>query len=215
MASVTRVARRERPDKKSQVEQALLEANERLLDKGCSFTELSVEQLANEAGIARSTFYVYFVDKGALVRNLAVRVTQEMVAVFAKWWVVADQAVWDDLLDAMTSALEVFEKHRAVFSALVETSAYDPSVAALAQEMLKDVINDSRRGYDRIKAAGKLNQNVTRETSEALSLMVETTSYRLGRGANPSRRKALAQAMAHIVWSTVYSPDIPRKRRDA
>jgi AcrR family transcriptional regulator len=212
--SVTRVARRERPDKKSQVEQALLEATERLLDKGCSFTELSVEQLATEAGIARSTFYVYFPDKGALVRSLAVRVTEEMVAVFAKWWVVADQAIWDDLLDAMTAALDVFEHHRAVFSALVETSAYDPSVAALAQEMLKSVITDSRRGHDRIKAAGKLNQQVTRETSEALSLMVETVCYRLGRGASPARRKALAQAMAHVVWSTMYAPDIPRKRRD-
>jgi AcrR family transcriptional regulator len=213
VASVTRVARRERPDKRSQVEQALLEATERLLDRGASFTELSVEQLANEAGIARSTFYVYFVDKGELVRSLATRVTREMASACAKWWVVADQAIWDDLCDAMADALDVYEHHRAAFSALVETSAYDPAVAALFHDMLKEVINDSRKGYDRIKAAGKLNENVTRETSEALSLMVERTCYQLGRHADAARRKALAQALAHIVWSTVYAPSVPRTRR--
>ena len=214
MASVTRVARRERPDKRVQVEQALLEATERLLGKGCSFTEISVEQLATEAGIARSTFYVYFPDKGALVRSLADRVTLELVEACARWWGVADQAIWDDLYDAMAGVLDVYDRHRAVFSALVETSIYDPAVAALFQEMLKEVVADSRRGYERIKAAGKLNENVTRETAEALSLMVERTCYQLGRNAGPSRRNALAHALAHIVWSTVYAPKVARRRRD-
>ena len=40
---------------------------ERLLAEGSVFSEMSVEQLITEADIARSTFYVYFEDKGALM----------------------------------------------------------------------------------------------------------------------------------------------------
>jgi len=47
----------------------LLEVVQQLLDEGESFTEMSVERLVSEAGISRSTFYVYFEDKGDLLRT--------------------------------------------------------------------------------------------------------------------------------------------------
>jgi AcrR family transcriptional regulator len=213
--SVTRVARRKQPDKRNRVEQALLEATERLIDGGCSFTELSVEQLATEAGIARSTFYVYFVDKSELVRRLADRVIGDMVAAFAPWWAVAGQAVWDDLYDAMRAMLDVYDRHRAVLAALIETAAYDAAAAALADDMLQRVVDESRRGYDRIKSAGKLNPGVSRETAEVLSLMVEHTCRRLGRQASSQRRKALAEALTHVAWSSLYDPSVPQRRRSA
>jgi AcrR family transcriptional regulator len=48
----------------------LLEAMERLLSQGQSFSALTVETLASEAGIARATFYLRFKDKSALVASL-------------------------------------------------------------------------------------------------------------------------------------------------
>jgi AcrR family transcriptional regulator len=38
----------------------LIPALERLLDRGHTFTEISVAALMNEAGMSRRTFYMYF-----------------------------------------------------------------------------------------------------------------------------------------------------------
>ena len=125
VASITRASRAQRVDKQLQVERALLRATEQLLDSGLSFTELSVEQLSRQAGIARSTFYIYFADKGALVQRLAARVTEELMAACNGWWRIADTARPEDLADAMLDVLDVYDRHRSVMRALVETSSYD------------------------------------------------------------------------------------------
>ena len=53
------------------MERRLLDATERLMRDGASFTELSVDRLSTEAGISRASFYIYFEDKGQLLRRLA------------------------------------------------------------------------------------------------------------------------------------------------
>ena len=69
MPSVTRRSQSSRLQRRAQIRHRLLEVVEDLLDKGESYTELSVERLVSEAGISRSTFYVYFEDKGDLLRG--------------------------------------------------------------------------------------------------------------------------------------------------
>ena len=206
MASITRAARAQRVDKQAQVERSLLRATEQLLDSGLSFTELSVEQLSRQAGIARSTFYIYFADKGALVQKLAAQVTQELMAACEGWWSIADTAGLDDLADAMLGVLEVYDRHRSVMRALVETSAYDGSSEKAFKDMLGGVLKGSRGAHDRILDAGRLRPGVAREVAEALTLMVDAVCYQLGRGAAPQRRRALAQALAHVVWHAMYQP---------
>ena len=56
----------------------LLDATERLMRDGASFTELSVDRLATEAGISRASFYIYFEDKGHLLRRLASQVFDDL-----------------------------------------------------------------------------------------------------------------------------------------
>ena len=78
MATTTRRPQRNRADRRARMEHDLLEATERLMDDGTTFTELSVDRLASEAGISRATFYVYFEDKADLLRLLAARVLAEL-----------------------------------------------------------------------------------------------------------------------------------------
>jgi AcrR family transcriptional regulator len=59
MASVTRKPQANRQERREQIERLLLDATERLMADGASFTELSVDRLATEAGISRASFYVY------------------------------------------------------------------------------------------------------------------------------------------------------------
>src|SRR4051794_34010288 len=69
MPSVTRKSQSSRAERRDNIRRRLLAVLENLLDKGENFTEVSVERLVSEAGISRSTFYVYFEDKGDLLRG--------------------------------------------------------------------------------------------------------------------------------------------------
>ncbi|HWX98568.1 MAG TPA: TetR/AcrR family transcriptional regulator, partial [Mycobacterium sp.] len=64
MPSVTRKpqAKREqtRQQRREQMERRLLDATERLMRDGASFTELSVDRLSTAAGMSRASFYIYF-----------------------------------------------------------------------------------------------------------------------------------------------------------
>ena len=60
------------------MERRLLDATERLMRDGASFTELSVDRLSTEAGISRASFYIYFEDKGHLLRRLAGQVFADL-----------------------------------------------------------------------------------------------------------------------------------------
>lgn len=47
-----------REQRREQMERRLLDATERLMRDGASFTELSVDRLSGEAGISRASFYI-------------------------------------------------------------------------------------------------------------------------------------------------------------
>ncbi|MGA3253246.1 MAG: TetR family transcriptional regulator, partial [Mycobacterium sp.] len=60
MPSVTRKPQANREQRREQLERRLLDATERLMSEGASFTEISVDRLSTEAGISRASFYIYF-----------------------------------------------------------------------------------------------------------------------------------------------------------
>jgi AcrR family transcriptional regulator len=97
MPPVTRKAKVTRATRRDEIAGRLFEIVERLLEEGSAFSEISVEQLITEAGIARSTFYVYFEDKGALMVDLMDRATQDIGAAASDWFELPATATRDDL----------------------------------------------------------------------------------------------------------------------
>ena len=69
MASITRRSRATTDTSPPAAMDRLVEAFERLLARGESFTTISVEELAREAGMARATFYLHCRNKGQLVSH--------------------------------------------------------------------------------------------------------------------------------------------------
>ena len=63
----------------------LLPAVERLLERE-TYAEISVEQIAEEASISRSTFYNYYEDKGDLLRALTGDVMGAIIDATREWW---------------------------------------------------------------------------------------------------------------------------------
>ena len=86
VASVTRKSPSGRAARRDELRGRLLDVVERLLGEGETFTEISVERMVAEAGIARSTFYVYFEDKGDLLEAWFGDITAELRTAAADWW---------------------------------------------------------------------------------------------------------------------------------
>src|ERR1700759_547084 len=102
MPSATRKPQPTRQERREQMERRLLDATERLMSDGASFTELSVDRLGTEAGISRASFYIYFEDKGHLLRRLAGQVFDDLAAAAERWWSVAERRDPSDVLAAMS-----------------------------------------------------------------------------------------------------------------
>jgi AcrR family transcriptional regulator len=127
MPSITRRAPRE-PDHRATVEAQVLGATERLLAGGANFTELGVKQIADEAGIARSTFYVHFADKTDLIIRLAGRTRQGLLDVGVEWQAHGLSSGLDRLIEMYAGMIRHYREHIAVLAAVEEVAAYDKGV---------------------------------------------------------------------------------------
>lgn len=203
MPSVTRRTRPRRDDRRAALERRLLAATERLMADGLAFTEVSVDRLATEAGISRATFYVYFADKGHLLRLLARRVLTEPVAVAeARWNAPVRDA--DGLLAGMREIIAVFRTHQQLLTAIVETAGYDAGVAEEYREMHEGIAARFRAVIERDQTAGRIRPLPAAETAAALTWMVERTCHQTLREAPPEADDRLARALSELVWGALY-----------
>ncbi len=128
-----------RQERREQIERQLLDATDRLMADGTSFTELSVDRLATEAGISRASFYIYFEDKGDLLRRLARQVFGDLTEDAAQWWTVAGRRDPADIRSAMTRIIASYRRHQPVLIALNEMAGYDAAVGETYRELLTGI----------------------------------------------------------------------------
>ncbi|HEX4872913.1 MAG TPA: TetR/AcrR family transcriptional regulator [Nevskiaceae bacterium] len=207
MPSVTRSPRRRPVGPAPDLDSALAAALTRLLAAGTSFTALSVEALAREAGMARSTFYLHFRDKGELVRRLLQRVREDILSASAVWFddpAGADRAA---LEQAVRGILGAYQRHRAVMRAVTETAAYDPAVDAAFQDLMQALSQSTRRGIQRVREAGGTRGRMPGEVGDALTWMVERCCQQMLATPGRAAQERLVRALAHILWHAIHAPD--------
>lgn len=203
MPSVTRRTRPRREQRRAALERRLLAAAERLMADGLAFTEISVDRLATEAGISRATFYVYFSDKGHLLRLLARRVlTEPLAAAEARWKGPERDAA--GLLDGMWAVIAVFREHQRLLTAVVETAGYDAGVAEAYREMHAGIAGRFRGVIEQDQAVGRIRPLPAGETAAALTWMVERTCHQTLGEASPEADDRLARALSELVWGALY-----------
>jgi AcrR family transcriptional regulator len=205
MPSVTRKPQANRQQRREQIERQLLDATERLMGNGASFTELSVDRLSTEASISRASFYIYFEDKGHLLRRLAGQVFGDLADGAERWWSVAERRDSADVLAAMTGIIASYRRHQPLLVALNEMAAYDPRVGATYQELLTGI---SAR-LAAVIESGQANGYVRRELQAAtaastLTWMVERSCQQNLPGRPQSYNAELADTLTQIVWGALY-----------
>lgn len=205
MPSVTRKAQATRQERREQIERRLLEATDRLMGDGASITELSVDRLASEAGISRATFYIYFEDKGHLLRRLASQVFGDLADAAQRWWSVASRSDPGDVRAAMTAIIAAYRQHQPVLVALNEMAPYDAAVG----QTYRDLIAEVSRRFEAVivdgQNAGTIRPQLPPDiTAHTLVLMVERTCQQNLPARPTSFDAELAEVLTEIVWGSLY-----------
>jgi AcrR family transcriptional regulator len=203
--SITRKSSKRRTERREDIVGRMLPVVEGLLADGERYSEVSVEKLIKAAGISRSTFYVYFEDKGKLLVALAEDVMAKLVGAAQVWWSLPPDATEADLRDALWGIIAVYGEHSLVWDSLVEASSYDPFVA----ETFRGVVEGAAAGVAKHIRDGQAAGNVRAEadpkrTAAWLTWMTERGLYQLTPGATTAELKKLCDAQTEIVWRVLY-----------
>lgn len=175
-----------------------------LVSDGERFTELSVERLVAEAGMARSTFYVYFEDKGALLRAIGASTLQGFYEGARPWFDNRGEVTHEDVKVAMRGILDSFHENEIVMAAVAETAVYDTEVGEMYREHVEDFVTSLRKLIQRGQKAGTIRDVNAAESAAALTWMIERTTLQRGPGAGPKQLDAIATGLADVIWGSLY-----------
>ena len=205
MPSVTRKPQANRRERREQFERGLLDATERLMADGTSFTELSVDRLATEAGISRASFYIYFEDKGHLLRRLAGQVFDDLAGAADRWWSVSRRRDPADVLAAMTALVASYRRHQPLLVALNEMAGYDVAVGATYRDILDAIAARLAVVIEEGQDDGFIRRELSATTAAStLTWMAERTCQQNLPGSPHSADADLAQTLTQIVWGALY-----------
>ena len=205
MPSVTRKPQAKRQERRAQLERRLLDATERLMRDGASFTELSVDRLSSEAGMSRASFYIYFEDKGHLLRRLAGQVFADLAESAERWWRVAWRHDPDDVRAGMAGIIASYRRHQPVLVALNEMAAYDALVGATYRNLLTAIGGRLTRVIEEGQADGSIRRDLPAATAaSALTWMVERACQQNLPNNPPTYDAELATTLTEIVWGALY-----------
>lgn len=200
MASITRSASRD-PDHRAAVARGLAEAVERLLAQGGGYTTLGVQRIAAEAGVARSTFYMYFPDKSALLTHVAESATEELFAV-ARRWLEHGFAELPVLESAIAEIVAQQRAHAPLLGALMEVAGYDDAVSGFWRERVGGFIELLRERIEEGQRAGTIARALAPATTAAwITWGTERLITQHVAEHRESGDEALARGLAVAIWS--------------
>ncbi|MGH2937431.1 MAG: TetR/AcrR family transcriptional regulator [Solirubrobacterales bacterium] len=207
MASVTRKTQSSRVERRQELLEQLLGVVEGLFADGETFTELSVERLVSEAGISRSTFYVYFEDKGELLNAWLEQIIDEVAESTGPWYGLTAEATRDDLRVALAQLIESYQPHTQLMAAVLDATTYDPSVRAGVEQIMRRNVAGLRHHICAGQRDGFIDPALpAKETAEWLTWMAERGFHQLIRTAVERELELLTDSYTDIVWSTLYAP---------
>lgn len=204
MASVTRGISNHRA-KRAAASARVLSATLGLLRAGERFTEIPVERILTEANVSRSTFYVHFADKSALLIAIAEQSVDEVTATAESWWQTNHSNAPDAAEKTVLDLIKVYRKHATVLRTLAEVGAYD--------DVIRGVWRSRRERYNHMAAErmrieqekGLVDADVDVElAAAAVGQLVDATILDHVSYGSARRDKQVARAIARIGWLAYY-----------
>jgi AcrR family transcriptional regulator len=178
---------------------------EPLMEQGEPYPGMSVERIIRAGGIARSTFYAYFADKGELLSAMAEDVISDLFRAGQSWWALPHDAGRAELRAALNPSLDVQRNHRAIMEAVADTAAHDPRVRERQLLLITDVVANLARHIASAQQVGSACPDLDPDrTAQWLVWMLERGLHQLVGPAGAGETEQLLEALTDIVWRTLY-----------
>lgn len=192
-------------ERREEVGNRILAAAEELVQGGAIYTELPLREVAERAGVARSTLYLHFPDKNRLLIALAEYAIGRLFDAAVEWWQRDHGDGRDGLRPTVEAMVAEFRRHQPVILALVEVAAYDPDMSAYYFGRLSGLIDVIADRLDRERRAGAVAASVDpRVTATVLTCTVERTLTVVGRTTPGADDEQLVAQLTHAIWAITY-----------
>lgn len=176
---------------------------EKQLRSGATYADINVASVVAEAGISRSTFYAYFVDKTNLLRTWYAEFTEVILEAAQTWWSLDGTATFQDVRAALQRIMDAYRAHPELMAATHEAIGTDHGVREAVDDAMGRYIDGLRAHIETGQAGGFVDPSLpAAETAYWLQWMAERGLHRMARAESSSR---LAEAYARIVWNTLYA----------
>ena len=187
-------------------ERQVLEAVEDLLGAGASFTSLGVGQIADHAGVARSSFYLHFSDKNALLIRVAEAATNVLLDI-AEDWITDRTADLETLRPTVRLMVAENRKHAPLLAALAEVAAYDAEVAEFWQARIGRYIGLVKARLQADKRAGLAPKSLDPGVTASFIVWGTERVVSLGVAGDPTGAgdRRLADGVADSIWRLMRS----------
>jgi TetR/AcrR family transcriptional regulator, ethionamide resistance regulator len=180
---------------------------EQQLRSGATYADINVASVVAEAGVSRSTFYAYFVDKTTLLRTWYAEFTEVILDAAQGWWSLDGTATKDEVRAALETIIDVYRAHPELMAATHEAIGTDYGVREAVDDAMRRYIDGLRVHIETGQAAGYVDPSLpAAETAYWLQWMAERGLHRIARRESGSEQQRLAEAYAAIVWNTLYAP---------
>ncbi|MDX8153282.1 TetR/AcrR family transcriptional regulator [Patulibacter brassicae] len=205
MRSVPPSASEKRAIRHAAFRRRLLEGVEGRLNEGAVYSELTVEQIASDAGVSRSTFYLHFRDKSHLLEEFFADVVGDITDAARGWWDLPPDAGYDDVHDAIRNMLVVCRPHAALMSAVTEAAGYEPALRAHLDALITEGAGEVEQHILHGQARGSVRAFPAPTSVAAwLAWTAERGMGKLLPNTDDAALAELSLGLTTIIWSTLY-----------
>ncbi|HEX5448687.1 MAG TPA: TetR/AcrR family transcriptional regulator [Gaiellaceae bacterium] len=203
---------RSRPDvrarhaaQREETHRRLLEATRALVEE-LPWSRVTIELIAERAGVTRTAFYKHFADQRAVLLDLLAETAAQLEAIPAAWEDAADESPETLLRHAVDVLVATFHEHGRLLQAFAEEAAHDDEVLRLYTELGGRLSAGVAERIMRDVAAGASSLADPEEVATALVWMNERfLRQRFGRHPLGDPERA-AEALSQVWIRTVYGP---------
>jgi TetR/AcrR family transcriptional regulator, ethionamide resistance regulator len=180
----------------------LSDAAEKLLADS-TYAEIRIDDLIEETGLGKTTFYAHFDGKAALLNLLAERVISDLTGFEGSWWTLPPGSSWEQIREALRRMVAEYRSHGRVVRAVTDAAIYDAEIRAKFQELVSGVVSDTARHLREGQRTGVVPADLDAEhTAFALTWMLERGFSLLLYPADEAELERSLEAAAEIIWHT-------------
>lgn len=191
--------------------QLLMEAALRVLDRK-NIIDATVDDVVQEAGVARGTFYIYFKDKYDILMALGERLNEQL---FESSHVNLDRHTppFERIQISLRAVLAYWEQHAGLYRSLTQMALMRADFLEQNRRLRAVFIEQIRRDIERSIERGHARPIDPAVTAKALSAMMDWLCLLwFGLGEEPYPRATdeldrVAESLARLWYRVVYASD--------